>query len=124
MAISKVRTIKVSERVFDLVDEQIEMMNEDDWNLGGYLETFYNCREQGYCAHIYDKDDFSRDNLYIFAFEARSSDAIVVIISTVYPAGGMFNDDDYNNRKLFGCNCYSDAAEYIIKNIKKHFTIE
>lgn len=126
MAISKVSSIKVSERVFDLVDEQLDCLNEDDAKLKGYLSTFYNCREQGFWATIYSTDcaNTHKEDLYIFVYEHRSSDEIVVIITPEHPRDGMYSDEDYENRRrFFHYNQYGEAADYIIEEIKSYFAI-
>lgn len=126
MAISKVRSIKVSERVFDLVDEQLDCLNEDDAKLEGYLSTFYNCREQGFWATIYSRDyaNNHKEDLYVIVYEHRSSDEIVVIITRDRPRDGMYSDEDYEHRRrFFYYNQYGEAADYIIEEIKSHFAI-
>jgi hypothetical protein len=130
MSFNKIRTIRVSERVFDLVCEELD--NEQTNNnvkIEGWLETFNNCREQGYVLHL-DSTDFKNDkrteeNLYVWAFESRNSDDIVVSWQTDYPNNGMFSDETYKERReYFRYNGLQEAADFIIDLVKEHFAQE
>ena len=130
MSFRKIRTIQVSERVFDLVCEDLdEEASENYVKISGYLECFNNCREQGYVLHVdsidWDSENRTKTNLVIWAFEARSSDEIVVSWQNEYPHNGMFSEDTYNNRrKYFHYNELQKAADFIIDLVKEHFKHE
>ena len=48
MGFRKIRTIQVSERVFDIVCEELDLEASENYvKISGYLECFNNCREQG-----------------------------------------------------------------------------
>ncbi len=130
MGFNKIRTIRVSERVFDLVCEELD--NEQTNNgvkIDGWLETFNNCREQGYVLNL-DTFDFkngkaTKESLYIWAFESRNSDDIVVSWQTDYPNNGMFSEETYEKRrKYFRYNELQEAADFIIGLVKDHFAEE
>ena len=133
MAFDKIRSIKVSERVFDIVGEYLT--DEKDGNyikIDGYLETFNNCREQGYVLRVdscdYDDKNRTADVIYIWVYENRSSDNIVVSYQiNEHPYNGMFSDETYEKRrKLFDYGQYQEAADYIeeliVKTFEKEFT--
>jgi hypothetical protein len=130
MGFNKIRTIRVSERVFDIVCEELD--NEQTGNyikVDGWLETFNNCREQGYVLHMdstdFESDKRTKENLYIWAFEARSSDEIVVSWQTEYPNNGMFSEETYKERrKYFHYDELQKAAKFIIDLVKEHFAHE
>ena len=131
MGFNKIRTIRVSERVFDLVCEDLDLEQTENYiKIDGWLECFNNCREQGYVLTVsssdFDNENRTKDNLYIWAFEARSSDEIVVSWQTEYPYDrGMFSEDTYNNRrKYFHYNELQQAAKFIIDLVKEHFAEE
>jgi len=130
MGFRKIRTIQVSERVFDLVCENLDNeATESHVKIAGYLECFNNCREQGYVLHVdsvdWDNPEHTKDSLVIWAFEARSSDEIVVSWQTEYPHNGMFSEDTYKNRrKYFHYNELQKAADYIINLVKEKFIKE
>lgn len=130
MSFNKIRTIRVSERVFDIVCEYLDFeATENSVKISGYLECFNNCREQGYVLHVdsvdWDNPDRAKTDLVIWAFEARSSDEIVVSWQTEYPNNGMFSDETYNKRrKYFHYNELQQAADFIINLVKEHFAHE
>ena len=106
MSFRKIRTIQISERVFDIVCEALDNEASESYvKISGYLECFNNCREQGYVLHVdsvdWDNKDRTKDNLVIWAFEARSSDEIVVSWQTEYPNNGMFSEETYKERRKY-----------------------
>lgn len=127
--ISKIDSIKVSERVFDLLSDEIEKLNKDDTNeyeLNGYLSTFNNCREQGYYLTLYDRKDFDKGFFYVWVCQDRRSDYILVIIgeqSDKPTMNGMFSEESYKNAKYFKYDEEHKAVEYIIAKIKNHFDL-
>ena len=125
MGIYKYNSIKVSERVFDMVADQIDWINDNGNKLSGYLQTFNNCREQGFYLTISD-DDFDNENrvkgfLCVWVFEHRNSDDIVVVSQEEFPQGSVFNDEAYESRKHFNYNQEHEASDYIVKLIEKRF---
>ena len=128
MSFRKINSIRVSESVFDLVCSGLDDYKDDGVKISGYLQTFNNCREQGYVLTVYstynNKNKTEKD-LYIWVFEARNSDEIVVVNSTNYPMKGMFSDDDYENRTYFQYHERYNASEFIIVDlVKAHFKTE
>ena len=130
MDFRKIRTIQVSERVFDLVCDELDSDATENYvKISGYLECFNNCREQGYVLHVdsvdWDNPNKTKTDLVIWAFEARSSDEIVVSWQNEYPHNGMFSEDTYNNRrKYFHYNELQKAADYIVNLVKEKFVKE
>lgn len=130
MGFRKIRTIQVSERVFDLVCEYLDNEASESYiKISGYLECFNNCREQGYVLHVsstnWDNENRTKTDLVIWAFEARSSDEIVVSWQTEYPNNGMFSEDTYKNRRIyFHYHELQKAADFIIDLVKEHFAEE
>lgn len=130
MGFNKIRTIRVSERVFDIACEELDYKaSENDVKIDGYLECFNNCREQGYVLHVstndWDNPNRTKTDLNIWAFEARSSDEIVVSWQTEYPSKGMFNEETYKERrKYFRYDEYQKAADFIVDLVKGHFAAE
>ena len=124
--ISYLRTIKVSQRIFDMVMERIENLEECEYEIKGCLNTFNNCREQGYYANIYGNEKTEYKDLYIWVHENRNSDNIVVRWSTTYPEDkGMFSEDTYKNRsKYFSYNEEHQVVDFIIDLILKHLKYE
>ena len=132
--INKVAGIKVAERVFGILDDDLNYENENGNKLGAYLQTFNNCREQGFYLTVSD-DDFDnsnrvRESLYIYVCEARSSDEIMIVVQPDYPGDkGMFSEkaynceDAFNYRKYFHYNEEHAAAKWIYEEIRKFFKL-
>ena len=70
-----VDSIKVSRRIFDMVMDEIAYKEECGHKISGSLNTFNNCREQGYYANIYGDEKNDYKDLYIWVHEQRNSDA-------------------------------------------------
>ena len=130
MGFNKIRTIRVSERVFDIVCEDLDNEATENYvKISGYLECFNNCREQGYVLHVdsvdWNNPNRTKEDLCIWAFEARSSDEIVVSWQTEYPNNGMFSEETYKERrKYFHYNQLQEAADFIVDLVKDHFAEE
>jgi hypothetical protein len=130
MGFNKIRTIRVSERVFDIVCEDLDNEATENYvKIDGYLECFNNCREQGYVLHVdsvdWDNPNRTKTDLFIWAFEARSSDEIVVSWQTEYPNNGMFSEETYKERrKYFHYDELQKAADFIVNLVKEHFANE
>lgn len=130
MGFNKIRTIRVSERVFDLVCEYLDNEASENYiKISGYLECFNNCREQGYVLHVsstdWDSDERTKTDLVIWAHEARSSDEIVVRWQTEYPNNGMFSEETWRERsKYFHYEELQKAADFIVELVKDHFAHE
>ena len=130
MSFDKVRSLKVSERVFDLVCEDLSYeKDEQGINIDGWLKPFNNCREVGYVLTVdsvdWDNENRTKTVLYVWACEARSSDNILILWSNLVPDNGMFHHEDWENRKrYFGCNQYVEAAKFIVDLVKEQFKPE
>jgi len=121
-----VRSIKVSQRVFDLLGEKIENAEEEGYKITCYLNTFNNCREQGYYANVYGNEKTDYKDLFIWVHENRNSDNIVVRWQTEYPEGkGMFSEDTYRNRsKYFSYDEEHQAVDFIWDLIVEHLDLK
>ena len=120
--IKYIDSIKVSRRIFDMVMDRISDMEEDGYEIKGSLNTFNNCREQGYYANIYGNENNDYQSLYIWIHEQRNSDEIVLRWQTAYPEDkGMYNEDTHKNRtKYFHYNDEHEVVAIIIDLIMKH----
>ena len=117
--ISYLRTIKISQRIFDMVMEAIGDKESGGYEIKGSLQTFNNCREQGYYANIYGNEKNEYKDLYIWVHENRNSDEIVVRWSTSYPKDkGMFSEDAHS--KYFHYNEEHIVVKFIMDLIMKH----
>ena len=132
MSFQKCRSLRVSERVFDLVIEELDCdASGNHVKIDGWLETFNNCREQGLMLHVdsvdFDNEKRTKKIVKVWACEARNSDDILVIVSDDREANdihNMFSEEAYNNRKYFSYNEEHKAAEYIIDKVRETFAEE
>ena len=115
-------SIIVSKRIFDMVMQKIGNREEDGYEIKGSLNTFNNCREQGYYTNIYGNKENDYQSLYIWVHENRNSDEIVVRWQTTYPEDkGMFSEDTHKNRtKYFHYNEEHEVVAFIMDLIMKH----
>lgn len=130
MGFRKVKSIQVSEIVFNLVCDELDIeQTEDHIKIDGWLECFADFREQGYVLHMdstdFDNPNRTKVNFYVWACECKGSDNIVVMWQTNYPNNGVFSEETYKERrKYFAYNEFSKAKEFIIKLVKEHFAEE
>lgn len=129
MSFNKISTIRVSERVFDIVCETLDReASENHIKIDGWLECFNNCREQGYVLFVSSTDwnnpNKTKCDLFIWACQCRNSDSIMVVVSNKYPCKGMFDAEAYNHKTCFRYNQYYEAAEYIVNVVKDVFEEE
>ena len=132
MSFQKCRSLRVSERVLDLVIEELDCDASGNYvKIDGWVETFNNCREQGLMLYI-NSTDFKNENrtnkiVKVWACEARNSDNILVIVSDDRESSdihNMFSEEAYNSRKCFSYNEEHKAADYIIKKVREIFAEE
>lgn len=145
MGFRKTNTIRVSEAVLGPVCDELDCeQTEFNVKIDGWLETFYNCREQGFCLHVdsidWDNENRTEGELHIFACECRNSDSIMVICQTEHPHNGMFDGKAYNNyvskevidpekeqftfNTHFSYNEQQRASAFIVDTVKKFFKAE
>lgn len=127
--IYKTESLRVSERVWDIVAEKIGWYVDNGYKLDGYLQPFNNCRETGLFLTITNEDWDNKDRVlgqyYIWVCEARSSDEILVCMQKEYPeAFHKFGEEAYKNAKYFHYNQEHEAADYIVKSILEYFKLE
>lgn len=115
MEFRKYKSIKVSERVLEKAVELVE-----DLEIDILMETFNNCREQGFNININNKK-FDKW-MTIWAYSHRNSDQPTV--TWKYGLGsqvnGMYGEEEYYKRTI-SFETEDKAAEYISKLIKMYF---
>ncbi len=131
MSFRKIRSIQVSEEVLNRVCYELDIyQGEYGVKVDGWLETFYNCREQGFCLYTdsidFDNPEKTKDHLYIWVFQHRNGDSIGVAWQTEYPSDGKYSEDTYKNRiKYFEYNQIVEAYQFIVNElVKKHYKVE
>ena len=83
-----------------------------------HIETFDNCREQGYTLKV---SRIHWRGLNISFAEARSSDEIVVYVyqNSQWGTNMPLDEADWNDRKYFPDMEYDQAAQYILDRVMK-----
>lgn len=125
--IKKYRSIIVSERVLDLVVERLNNDIEMGYKIDGWLDTFYNSREQGFALTIFSEDlnNPNRTKTYVkvWVCECRNSDNIMVAIERDN-LGHLFSEKAYNDRTFFEYNQLQESADFIVEKVREIFEIE
>ena len=119
-------TIRVSRIVFDLVDGMLSDSDSD--KMSCWLETFNNCREQGFVLMATDSYKTEKEkytpSIYIWAHEGRNTDLIYVRWQDEYPNNGMYNEKTYEDRtEVFDPSQFYEAAKFIYKLLKERFNL-
>ena len=122
--IKPIDSIRVSERVFDLLDDDLADLNFSGFHLNGYLQTFHNRCEQGFyltiCDADYEKENRVTDDFYVWIFECRDGDEIMVVVSKECPNNnnGKFDEAAYKKAQRFAFNEEHEAAKYALDCIR------
>ena len=133
MSFKKIKTIRVSERVFDLACDALDDEKcESGAKINGYLECFNNCREQGYVLTVYSTDYGCKDrpcDLRIWVCEDRHSDNILVIWDDnrrkPEAVSAVYGEEAYaKNSRHFSYDEFFAAAKYIVNLVKERFAKE
>lgn len=129
--ITKTESLKKSERVFALVCEEVaESLNNEKYNLCGYLDAFNNCRETGLFLTAYFYEDIKNkksvySNIFVWVYEHRNGDEICVIVSKERPdLNGKFNETAWRSAKCFDWDGEHGAADYIVNTIVDMYEAE
>lgn len=115
----KVAGLVKAENVFNEVLNTL--LGEDALNnLDGYIEPFYNCREEGL---TFKADNRRGKDITIWVCEARTSDNYMVCWSNkkLFLNGNIFDDEAYSTAKYFGT--FEATVEYIRKLIAQHLEV-
>ena len=99
----------ISNAVWELVNLGLESNISDNM----MLETFYNCREQGFVSLDY----LTKTVIWVYAH--RNSDKPTVIISNMghRDMGNMYDEEAWNTAQSF--DTIDEAARYIIKKLEE-----
>lgn len=83
------------------------------------VDTFYNCREQGFRLWVRDNDDYS-DIISIWVYANRNSDKPTITWTTQFVSSDMFDEDSWANRteSFNTCDEAVTRIEELIKEVK------
>lgn len=97
MKVEKSKGLEIAIKVMDKVKKTIK---DEELDCEIYLDTFNNCRETGFVYKLYRKGK----PLYIWTFQDRISDDMILLISFQEGAcdkNNMFDDDHVYSRTVF-----------------------
>ena len=120
MTITRNRGLKYS----DYIVETVNYYFSDENSIHASIETFYNCREQGYVLEVHSSEDYSKSLCIWICAQRNSDDPMIVWEETVIPQehANMFTEESYYNR----CKCFdnvSQASMEVVELIKRYFNI-
>ena len=100
----------------DYIIGQVNHWFADDKDLDASVETFYNCREQGYVLEVHSDKDFNK-SICIWICAQRNSDAPMIVWEETYipkENANMFTEDSYYNRN----ECFESIDEAVKRTIE------
>ncbi len=107
------RTMAVADKVARRVGALLRGFKRDHYSQELYLYPFFNCRERGYALWV----DVGFPT-FLFA-ENRNSDDIVVYEDPDWNHVSGPSEKCWENRKFFSWQHEEEAAQYIVKRLKK-----
>ena len=120
MNITKNRGIKYAQYVLENVSDYYT----DNNDIRMSVETFYNCREQGYVLEVRSEKDYSK-NICIWVYAQRNSDEPTITWEdAMIPTenANMFTEESYEERtKTF--SSVDEASREVINGIKEYFEL-
>lgn len=112
-----------------IIERAVEELNNKTWTealekyyRGALIQTFYNCREQGFSLSFlrnYDIKDIEIEPIQFYVSHGRSTDAIMIVVDNQpYDAGALFTDEAYRSRRLL-FETVDKAVEFIVDRMYK-----
>lgn len=112
-----------------IIERAVEELNNKTWTeaLEKYyrralVQTFYNCREQGFSLSFlknWDIKDIEVKPIQFYVSHGRSTDAIMIVVDNQpYDAGALFTDEAYKSRRVL-FNTVDEAVEFIVDKMYK-----
>ena len=101
MNVFKNKGITYSNYIVDRISQYFADNNDLVMN----IETFYNCREQGYVLRVHNRECDYNKALCIWVYAQRNSDNPTITWEEIYmpkESANMFTEDSYINRTISG----------------------
>lgn len=107
-----------------IIERAVEELNNRTWTealekyyRSALVQTFYNCREQGFSLSFlanYDIKDIKIAPIQFYVSHGRSTDAIMIVVDNQrFDAGALFTDEAYESRRVL-FNTVDEAVEFIV----------
>jgi len=112
-----------------IIERAVEELNNKTWTealekyyRGALVQTFYNCREQGFSLSFlsnYEIKDIEIEPIQFYVSHGRSTDAIMIVYDNRrFDAGALFTEEAYeSNRVLF--ETVDRAVDFIVDKMYK-----
>lgn len=112
-----------------IIERAVEELNNKTWTealekyyRGALVQTFYNCREQGFSLSFlrnYDTKDIEIKPIQFYVSHGRSTDAIMIVVDyQPYDAQELFTDEAYESRH-FVFDSVDEAVDFIVDKMYK-----
>lgn len=110
--LKKCNSLAIAEAIIGLTIERVNSMDKFK-NMDATVECFDNCREQGLVIINYVGFKIQK----IAVTKNRNSDDIVVYIYEKTGWNNLPAENEWDNRKFFKYNEYSEAMNYIVDSL-------
>lgn len=118
MTILKNKGIAYANYVLDMLSNYYA--DEDSFYI--HVETFYNCREQGYVLTFRHNEDFSKE-LNIWVYGQRNSDEPTISWGKDIKHDNMFTEETYRNRTTT-FDSIEKAVNSVINRVNSFFNLK
>ena len=118
MTILKNRGITYANYALDMLSNYYA----DEERLYIHVETFYNCREQGYVLSFRHNEDFGKQ-LNIWVYGQRNSDKPTISWGEDINHDNMFTEETYRNRTTIYDNV-EKAVEGVVRRVSLYFDVK
>lgn len=112
-----------------IIERAVEELNNRTWTealekyyRGALVQTFYNCREQGFSLSFlknWEIKDIEIKPIQFYVSHGRSTDAIMIVVDNQpYDAQALFTEEAYKSRRVL-FNTVDEAVEFIVEKMYK-----
>ena len=112
-----------------IIERAVEELNNKTWTealekyyRSAMVQTFYNCREQGFSLSFlrnWDIKDIKIEPIQFYVSHGRSTDAIMVVVDyQPYSAQALFTEKAYESRRVL-FETVGEAVEFIVDKMYK-----
>ena len=112
-----------------IIERVVEELNNKTWTealekyyRSAMVQTFYNCREQGFSLSFlknWDIKDIKIKPIQFYVSHGRNTDAIMVVVDNQpYSAQALFTEEAYESRRVL-FETVGEAVEFIVDKMYK-----
>jgi len=112
-----------------IIERAVGELNNKTWTealekyyRGAFVQTFYNCREQGFSLSLlknWDIKDIEINPIQFYVSHGRNTDAIMIVVDyQPYVAGALFTKEAYESRRVL-FESVDKAVDFIVDRMYK-----